>query len=156
MLAESRTVRGLASDCAFTKRVEGPGGRVGAASRPRRPPRSAAGAASATDNPRTTQRIERQMNRNSSANNPYFSADSAKGVIVSASTPAVDTSVSPELDHGRADRDRVAVGELAGLDGLAVQAGPPRRSEVGQRPRAVATLQLGVRTGRALVLQHDV
>src|SRR5688572_26959896 len=103
MLAESRTVRGFASDWPFTRRVEEPGGRVGAASRPRRPP-TAVGAASATDNPRTTQRIERQMNRNRSANNPYFSADSANGVIVSASMPAADTSVSPELDHGRTDR----------------------------------------------------
>src|SRR5687768_9339680 len=133
MLAESRTVRGFASDWPFTSRVDEPGGRVGPGSRARRPPRSEAGAASATDNPRTTQRIERQMNRNRSANSPYFSADSANGVIVSASMPAAgDTSVPPELDRGGADRDRVAVGKLSGLDRLAVQAGSVRRSQVGE------------------------
>ena len=33
-----------------------------------------------TVSPRTAQRIERQTNRNSSANRPYFNAESANGV----------------------------------------------------------------------------
>jgi hypothetical protein len=66
----------------------GPGGerRRGVAG----PPFSAAADASATDNPRTTQRIDRQMNRNNKANRPYLSADKANGVIVSASTTIRD------------------------------------------------------------------
>ncbi len=44
------------------------------------------GAPSRRSGPRTAQRIERQMNSSSSANSPYFRADSANGVTLWASS----------------------------------------------------------------------
>ena len=83
--------------------------------------------------PRTAQRMDRQMNRNSNANSPYLSAESANGVMLWPST-------SRELEDRRADRDAVPVGQFAGLDGLPVQAGAVRGAEVGEDVGAVLVL----------------
>ena len=118
----------------------GPGGNAGSPAAPHFDRREERGVCS-TVRPRTTHRIDRQMKRNSSANSPYFSAESAKGV-----TPVPTTSTPPELENRAADRDPVSVLELAGLDGLPIEPGPVRRPQVGQSEDPLSGLDLGMAT----------
>ena len=62
----------------------------------------------------------------------------------------------PELQHRRADRDPIAVGQLARLDRLAVEAGAVRGAEVGEDVRTVRVTDLRVSPRRALVADRDL